>query len=267
MSRTLFLFAALSSGCLLLSGALSLPRCGDEFIHVDRGEECDDGNNDDNDGCDANCIIEFCGDGLINNNDEQCDDANRQDDDGCDENCQIELCGDGVVNNNNTEQCDDGDEQNGDGCDNDCQEEEGFNCNQAPSVCLPICGDGLIRGGEECDDDNQQGGDGCDSLCTIESGFACIDEPSDCEPICGDGIALLGEECDDGNLVDNDGCDNFCELETPICTGGIPDGLINGIEACDTNDLGGADCTTLGFAAGVLACNLVCGFDVSGCTR
>jgi hypothetical protein len=43
------------------------------------------------------------------------------------------------------------------------------------------------------------------------------------------------------------------------------DDLAEGVESCDGIDLGGADCLSLGFASGTLACTAGCGFDVSGC--
>jgi cysteine-rich repeat protein len=50
-------------------------------------EECDDGNTDPNDGCDAVCITEFCGDGINNLPAEECDDGNTVEDDGCSMGC------------------------------------------------------------------------------------------------------------------------------------------------------------------------------------
>jgi cysteine-rich repeat protein len=72
-----------------------LPTCGDGVVQVLFGEQCDDGNNDDGDGCNAVCQEEFCGDGLINNGPpggpgEQCDDGNSQDGDCCSSSCQLE---------------------------------------------------------------------------------------------------------------------------------------------------------------------------------
>ena len=81
----------------------------------DPGEECDDGNNDNNDGCDANCITEFCGDGITNDGDEECDDGNTVDGDGCNANCITEFCGDGITNDGD-EECDDGNTVDEDGC-------------------------------------------------------------------------------------------------------------------------------------------------------
>lgn len=55
------------------------------------GEECDDGNNRNGDGCNSNCQIEdpVCGNGVIEYN-EQCDDNNRNDGDGCSATCRLE---------------------------------------------------------------------------------------------------------------------------------------------------------------------------------
>ena len=59
---------------------------------MDQGEECDDGNNIDGDGCNSDCVIEFCGDGILQPNlREECDDGNNIDGDGCNANCQIET--------------------------------------------------------------------------------------------------------------------------------------------------------------------------------
>ena len=51
------------------------------------GEECDDGNAIDGDGCDANCILEFCGNGVVQAG-EQCDDGNANNGDGCTNTCE-----------------------------------------------------------------------------------------------------------------------------------------------------------------------------------
>ena len=39
--------------------------CGDGVIDADKGEECDDGNTIDYDGCSALCKLESCGDGIV----------------------------------------------------------------------------------------------------------------------------------------------------------------------------------------------------------
>jgi cysteine-rich repeat protein len=49
-----------------------LPVCGNDLLEV--GEECDDGNTDDGDSCSAACVVEFCGDGTVNDSGaEECD--------------------------------------------------------------------------------------------------------------------------------------------------------------------------------------------------
>ena len=37
--------------------------CGNGIVEI--GEECDDGGTADNDGCNATCYIEECGDGIV----------------------------------------------------------------------------------------------------------------------------------------------------------------------------------------------------------
>jgi cysteine-rich repeat protein len=58
---------------------------------TDPGEECDDGNVADGDGCGHSCLVEGCGDGLTQLAlGESCDDANTADGDGCDASCHVE---------------------------------------------------------------------------------------------------------------------------------------------------------------------------------
>jgi len=57
----------------------------------------------------------------------------------------------------------------------------------------PVCGDGVIEGGEECDDGpNNDDAGACTTKCT--------------EAICGDGFVQFEEACDDGNADSTDGC-------------------------------------------------------------
>lgn len=70
------------------------PACGDGT--VDAGEQCDDGNTTDGDGCSANCTTELpppppppCGNGVVDEG-EQCDDGNTVSGDGCSATCQCE---------------------------------------------------------------------------------------------------------------------------------------------------------------------------------
>ena len=81
--------------------------CGNAII--DNQEECDDGGNDDGDGCSFNCTVEFahrcnetdsgksvcirnqCQDRIVFDPEEECDDGNSMDGDGCNQTCVIEV--------------------------------------------------------------------------------------------------------------------------------------------------------------------------------
>ncbi len=95
-------------------------RCGNG--NLDPGEDCDDGNNVDGDGCKADCTLPMiCGDGFTQPG-EECDDGNNDDGDGCRSNCTTEVCGDGLLDP--PEECDDGNNDDGDGCASDCITED-----------------------------------------------------------------------------------------------------------------------------------------------
>jgi cysteine-rich repeat protein len=203
------------------------PRCGDGA--VDEGEACDDGNEEAGDGCDAACTTE---DGW------ECDGASPT--------VCLEVCGDGqlVGDEAGAGGCDDGNTAAGDGCDELCKVEEGYACTDAPSVCMPGCGDGIvIAPAEACDDANSDGGDGCSSACTIEEGWECEGAPSTCIEvgICGDGLLRGMEACDDADTEDGDGCSATCTVEVGFDCAGEPsacaatcgDGVVASTEQCD----------------------------------
>ena len=92
-------------------------RCGNG--RTETGEQCDDGNQSDDDGCSAICEIESadCGDDT-QQDDEGCDDGADNSNtaaDACRTHCQPPRCGDWVVDSD--EECDDGNDFSGDGCD------------------------------------------------------------------------------------------------------------------------------------------------------
>lgn len=66
------------------------PVCGNGIQEA--GEECDDANTMNGDGCSSNCLVEaaVCGNGVVEAG-EQCDDFNPLGGDGCDAACQIEY--------------------------------------------------------------------------------------------------------------------------------------------------------------------------------
>ncbi len=212
--------------------------CGDGVINLE-GEECDDGNTVDGDGCDANCTTTRCGNN-VHTAGEECDDGNQSSGDGCDANCRVTGCGSGVVSSG--EECDDGNQTDGDGCDSNCK--------------TTRCGNGVVTAGEECDDSNVTSGDGCDANCTTTR--------------CGNGLVAGTEECDDANPTDGDGCDNNCT--TTRCGNGhrtageqCDDGNVASGDGCDAN------CTNTGCGNGIVTAGEQCddgnGTNGDGCNN
>jgi fibro-slime domain-containing protein len=168
---------------------------------------------------------DVCGDGVVADA-EACDDGNDQDGDGCAGSCLLveqgyvckparlnapqicipfARCGDGFVAP--PEQCDDANVADGDGCTANCKMENGYKCSASPSVCEPTdCGDGAVEGTELCEPSSDPG---CTDQCNYVPDCS-GDGP--CTSACGDGI-VLNEACDDGNALSGDGCDENCELE------------------------------------------------------
>jgi cysteine-rich repeat protein len=139
--------------------------CADHRTTTKRGcsfEECDDGNVAPGDGCDQHCLLEACGNYLVQAG-EECDDGNVAPGDGCDEDCQAEYdCGNGVVES--IEQCDPP------GGEHDCTQAE---LATDPTKCAcdtqckrAVCGNGTVQKPlEECDPpDGVFCGDACKRL-------------------------------------------------------------------------------------------------------
>lgn len=125
-----------------------------------------------------------CGDGAYDSSKgEQCDDGDTDNLDGCNSSCQREtgwtctavagdtstctgICGDNYRVSDET--CDDGDDSDGEGCLSDCSGTlSGWTCSGGdetqPDTCSTTCGDGIVVGSEQCDDGNTDDLDGCDS--------------------------------------------------------------------------------------------------------
>jgi cysteine-rich repeat protein len=213
--------------------------CGDGI--TDPGEECDDTNLDNFDGCNSFCeatcgdgrldlfLGEECDDGCLLGDPTRCDDEDNND--GCSSSCAFEFCGDGLINSE--EECD-----------------PSFSTNFCHFDCtINVCGDGILgplSGGsfEICDDgclagadgvcDSTDDNDGCDSNCTLSG--------------CSNGVINIGEECDDGKACedgqpclndndcpgpneclprDGDGCDGSCTVSA------CGNGIVAGAELCD----------------------------------
>lgn len=138
-----------------------ISRCGDGILDTKAGEECDDGNTNENDSCSSTCQKPRCGDGVVSAT-EVCDDGIN---DGSYSHCGLNCtywaprCGDGVVQSA-YEECDNGDAKNTgnyNGCTKSCKR-------------ASYCGDGIVNTefSEECDDGNSKNGDGCTEACKQE---------------------------------------------------------------------------------------------------
>jgi cysteine-rich repeat protein len=184
--------------------------CGDGML--DEGEECDDGNEVDEDGCPSGavggCKAAVCGDGVVWAGQEACDGG-----EGCTESCEEKgVCGNGKVEAG--EGCDDGNVVDEDGCPSGA----------GACKALAGCGDGYVWSGQEaCDDGNEEDGDGCPSGAGACQALAA----------CGDGYVEGGVEgCDDGNMVDEDGCPSGAGACKALAVCG--DGYVEaGVEECD----------------------------------
>src|SRR5215470_13108792 len=65
------------------------PSCGNGVVEA--GEQCDDHNTVSGDGCSSTCVIEYCGDHLLQPMlGEECDDGNNVPNDGCSAACKLE---------------------------------------------------------------------------------------------------------------------------------------------------------------------------------
>ena len=131
--------------------------CGNNAVET--GEICDDGNDDDTDGCTASCQTARCGDGFVHARVEECDDGNAIETDSCTNACKKSVCGDSLVQLK--EECDDGNRDELDGCTNLCT--------------LADCGDGIVAGLEQCDDENEVNDDTCTNSCRLPT---CSDDIS-----------------------------------------------------------------------------------------
>ncbi|MBU1179516.1 Ig-like domain-containing protein [Patescibacteria group bacterium] len=194
-----------SSACLNIGSKPGVSVCANGAKET--GEDCDDNNTINGDGCSNICLHETttklnCGDGTINT-DEDCDDGNTSSGDGCSDQCLNEgaskggsVCGNGDIGDG--EDCDDGNTSSGDGCSSEC-------LNEGTEAGIASCGNGKIEAGEDCDDSGVADGDGCSKNCLHEGSIVG-------GGTCGEnGVEKTkGEDCDDGNTTDGDGCSMMC---------------------------------------------------------
>ena len=162
---------------------------------------------------------------MLHDAGEQCDDGNHVNGDGCSSTCQIELgwncstftachwgCGDGFILQQNAtyangtsyiayeEKCD-----SGPGC-TACTPDLGWTCTTNyvtwVSTCIQTCGDNLHEAWEVCDDGNNLSGDGCAAGCmAVEPPYQCL-LVGPCYLNCGNGI-FEGVDNSVGQFVGN----------------------------------------------------------------
>ncbi len=172
---------------------------------------------------------------------EQCDDGNTNNGDGCNSLCQIEsnyecptagwpcidmaVCGNGVLTSNKV--CDDSNTVSGDGCSGDCQTiEAGWQCPRPGKPCIQICGASQLDGSVTCDAGKVPSGSCGDGV--VMAGEECD---------CGDGTVPVPAGCPGPN---NDTIYGGC---TTQCTWGsfCGDAIVNGPEECDLGKMNGSN--------------------------
>ncbi|MGH7786295.1 MAG: DUF1566 domain-containing protein [Candidatus Binatia bacterium] len=78
---------------------------------------------------------------------------------------------------------------------------------------------------------------------------------------CGAGLTTCGAD-----LAQRDAALATCAADLAACRAGCGNGVIDAGEQCDGNALGGASCTSQGFAGGTVACDPgTCGLDTGAC--
>jgi cysteine-rich repeat protein len=181
-------------------------RCGDGYLTG--AEECDDGNTEDGDGCQATCLP-----GCVVGEDDAC--ASSE--------CSVGTCDLGSCI---SQPLADGTECSTGVC-------------RAGVCASPLCGNGDVDGDEACDDGNSVDGDGCDSDCKLSCATdddcrdgilcngaeSCVATPDGSGRICESAEVLpeAPRDCDycdertgDWELVDEDG-DGYSPIEGDDC--------------------------------------------------
>lgn len=161
---------------------------------------------------DEACVASVCGDSVIEVRTEQCDDGNEMGNDGCEPvTCEFTCTGDmgcpAPPSSCLAPHC------AASGCSyvivrdgETCGDSAGFSGGCEGGMCRPAgCGDLNVDMGEQCDDGNAIDGDGCDSDCT----FSCVgsDDCSDGDPCNGDescssNVCVTGMPIDCGTAPD-----------------------------------------------------------------
>lgn len=252
----------------LTSIAERVRECGNSII--EQGEQCDDGNTINGDGCNSICNLERCGNGIVQTG-EDCDlgVGKNINGSGCSPLCKFEAgCGDGILDDGGPikEQCDDGNRINGDGCDSKCQLEKcpavKFNTNVGPGGVLNCDVSNLSKSRTPTSVINFDGLHSVAINCFSNPPFLQLHEENDAKGQIIKTIYIT-EECpnQEGLCLDDlsdkrSGCSNFltlgsnltCGNNCSVCGDGIVDTHIG--EECDNgNDFEDKTC---------IECNIAC---------
>ncbi len=182
-----------TTGFICRNGLCQTSTCNDGYVDTANGEECEDGNEVWDDGCDPGACTFTCRENGQCDNSEACD--------------GVESCGPDHICLSGTQLADN----------TLCTLEGGTEgqCN-AGSCALATCGNGAPDDGEECDDGNDNDDDGCKRNCEYSCHFdgdcggnAC-DGFSTCDTTashkCVGGTPMV---CDDRDDCTSDSCDPF----------------------------------------------------------
>lgn len=209
--------------------------CGNNILEA--GEECEDGNIFDNDGCSSACLNEGVDSDLCGNNrldeGEECDDGDRDSGDGCSSVCLNEGSSASGFN------CGNGEREFGEDADfgpTEFNQKFGLN-----SQCLfvgadytiddevSICGDKQIGSGEECEARDIDCLDPNGETCVFGQDDYCVCDFED-NPYCSDTCLLIGfpvcgedefESCCGNGVIENyenyvsEECEADCRREGP----------------------------------------------------
>ncbi len=235
--------------------------------------ECGDGTCDPDQGEDCNTCPDDCGECPGECGDETCDPDQGEDCGNCPDDCG--PCGDADDDGYTSDvDCDDEDPSINPGATEVCNGKDD-NCDgNVDEGCAPVCGNGIIEGGEECDDGDTVDGDGCSASCTVEPGWSCEGQPSSCTYEDADDDGYTSDvDCDDNDASVNPGATELCDGQDNDCDGGIPatetdsdgDGYVEcSIDAGGWDGLpifGGDDCDDTDLEVNPAAAEACNGFD------
>ncbi|APR78590.1 Multiple EGF-like-domain protein 3 precursor [Minicystis rosea] len=238
--------------------------CGDGI--TSGTEECDDGNAQSGDGCEAGCTFSCLStdpkrncastDPCVNNG--TCDDVTHT----CTASAPLSngaSCGTGQICVNGgcvAQQCGDGIPSTGEACD------FGTAGNLAGSGCEPTCAFSCTTAPNSCDDENpcngaetcaqvmgpnSTAGQKCAAGTPLPDGTACgggkVCKTGVCSTpgaVCGNGIKEAGEACDLGAMNGTQqGCSATCQLDCTTNANCSDNNVCNGVETCKTVTVNG----------------------------